>query len=67
MNTYSVQLYPEGFTATGGLPAPITVTAAQFTTTEDYAVFLDSENPQQAVLLVPFSLNPVIMRTAVGS
>lgn len=64
MNTYSVQLYPEGFTVPSELPMPLTVTAAQFTTTEDYVVFLDDSNPPQGVLLVPFSVHPVITRTA---
>lgn len=64
MNTYSVQLYPEGFVSTGGLPVPITVQAVQFTTTEDYVVFIDESN--HGVLLVPFTVNPVITRTAVA-
>lgn len=64
MNTYTVQLFPDGFTSTGGLPAPLTVQAAQFTTTEDYVVFIDDSNPPQGIMMVPFSVNPVITRTA---
>lgn len=62
MNTYTVQLFPDGWTASGPL---YTVQAHQFTTTEDYIVFID-DTGTSAVFMVPFSVNPVITRTAVG-
>lgn len=61
MNTYTVQLFPDGWTASGPL---YTVQAVQFTTTEDYVVFIDEHN--QGVMMVPFSVNPVITRTQVS-
>lgn len=64
MNTYTVQLFPEGFTSTASLPAPLTVQAAQFTTTEDYVVFIDDSSPPNGIMMVPFTVNPVITRTA---
>jgi hypothetical protein len=62
MNTYQVQVFPEGFVT--NLPPVITVQAEQFTTTEDYVVFIDASSPPQGLMMVPFSLNPLIIRTA---
>lgn len=64
MNTYTVQLFPEGWSAVG---PTFTVQAAQFTTTEDYVVFIDDSNPPQGIMMVPFSVNPVITRTATSA
>ena len=60
MNTYTVQLFPDGWTSAG---PTFTVQASQFTTTEDYVVFIDSSMPPQGLMMVPFSVNPVITRT----
>lgn len=60
MNTYTVQVFPDGWTASGPL---YMIQAAQFTTTEDYVVFLDDSTPPQGLMMVPFSVNPVITRT----
>lgn len=61
MNTYTVQLFPDGWTSIG---PTFTVTANQFTTTEDYVIFIDDASPPQGIMMVPFSVNPVITRTA---
>lgn len=61
MNTYTVQLFPEGWTTAG---PTLTVQAHQFTTTEDYVVFIDDASPPNGLMMVPFTVNPVITRTA---
>lgn len=66
MNTYTIQIYPEGWSPTAPISV-FTVQATQLTTTEDYIVFLDASNPPQAVFLVPFSVNPVVTRTVAAA
>lgn len=66
MNTYQVQIYPEGWSPTSPI-APFTVQAHQFTTTDDYIVFIDDANPPNGLMMVPFSVNPVVTRTATSA
>ena len=68
MNTYQVKFFPEGWsTSVTPLGYMETVVAQEFVIDADYIVFVDDQQPQKAVFVIPHAACPVVTRTAVSA